>query len=71
MYNIAEVMPPVINALSRSNERTAIVSFTVPPSEQDVEYFEILLYAAPSRDKFNDSEVYYHSSLLQCLFYLS
>lgn len=46
---VDEVMPPAISTLSRSSETTGVVSFFVPPSERDADYFEILLYIAANK----------------------
>ena len=51
---LAEVMAPIVNTLTRSDESTGVVSFIVPPSEQDAEYFEILLYNATNRTTFDE-----------------
>lgn len=51
---LAEVMAPMINSATRISETSAIVSFTVPPSEQDAEYFEVLLYTADNGKRFNE-----------------
>ena len=51
---VDEVMAPSINALRRSDDTTGVISFTVPPSEQDAEYFEILLYNAANRSAFDE-----------------
>lgn len=50
-------MAPVINSATRISETSAIVTFTIPPSEQDAEYFEILLYTADSGKRFNEVHV--------------
>ena len=47
-------MPPAISTASRTNEKTGVVSFTVPTSDQDVEYFEILLYNATNKSTFDE-----------------
>ena len=47
-------MAPMISSATRISETSAIVTFTVPPSEQDAEYFEILLYNADSGKRFNE-----------------
>ena len=47
-------MPPVISTRSRSSETTGVVSFSVPPSERDAEYFEILLYIAINTTTFDE-----------------
>lgn len=52
----AEVVAPVINALTRSNERTGVISFTDAQSVQgtgDIQY-EIILYTAANRSAFNE-----------------
>ena len=53
-FSLAEVMAPVISSATRTTETSAIVAFSVPPSEQDAEYFEILLYSADNGKRFNE-----------------
>ena len=53
----AEVMAPVINALTRSNERNGVISFSAAQSEQDADdsfQYQILLYTIANRSKFNE-----------------
>lgn len=52
--HVAEVEAPSIASLTRSSETTGVVSFIVPPSEQDAEYFEIRLYTAANRTTFDE-----------------
>lgn len=54
--NIAQVVAPVINALTRSDERTGVISFTDAQSEQDAGDFqyEIIFYAVANRSVFNE-----------------
>lgn len=47
-------MAPVISSVTRTGETSAIVIFSVPPSEQDAEYFEILLYTAGDGKVYNE-----------------
>jgi hypothetical protein len=56
LYIIAlgEIMAPRISLATRISETSAVVTFTVPPSEQDAEYFEILLYTADNGKRFNE-----------------
>lgn len=48
------MVPPAISTLTRSTETNGVVSFTVPPSEQDAEYFEVLLYVAANSTTFDE-----------------
>lgn len=50
------MVAPVINALTRSDERTGVISFTDAQSEQDVGEFqyEVILYAVANRSVFNE-----------------
>jgi hypothetical protein len=52
----AEVVAPVINALTRSDERMGVISFTDAQSEQDTGEFqyEIILYTVANRNAFNE-----------------
>ena len=65
---LAEVMAPVIRSATRISEISAVVSFTVPPSEQDAEYFEILLYAADNGKQFNQVHTLISWSMYYCNF---
>ena len=47
-------MAPIISSTIRTSETSAIVTFSVPPSEQDAEYLEILLYSADNGKRFNE-----------------
>ena len=58
-------MAPVISSAIRISETSAVVTFTVPPSEQDAEYFEILLYTADNGKRFN--EVHVHVLISCCI----
>ena len=64
---LAEVMAPVISSATRISETSAVVSFTVPPSEQDAEYFEILLYAAGNGKQFNQVHALISWSMYYCI----
>ncbi len=52
----AEVVAPVINALTRSDEKMGVISFTDAQSEQDTGEFqyEIILYTVANRNAFNE-----------------
>lgn len=54
--NTAEAVAPVINALTRTGERTGVISFTDAQSEQDTGDFqyEIILYTVADRSMFNE-----------------
>lgn len=50
------MVAPVINALTRSDETTGVISFTAAQGEQDAGDFqyEIILYAVANRSAFNE-----------------
>ena len=50
------MVAPVINALTRSDEMTGVISFTAAQGEQDAGDFqyEIMLYAVANRNVFNE-----------------
>ena len=64
---LGEIMAPVISLATRISETSAVVTFTIPPSEQDAEYFEILLYTADNGKRFNEVQIILISMLYQLL----
>ena len=64
---LGEIMAPMISLATRISETSAVVTFTIPPSEQDAEYFEILLYTADNGKRFNEVQIILISILYQLL----
>ena len=61
--SIVEAVAPVIIALTRSDERTGVISFTNAQSGQSADMFqyEIILYRIANRSVFNEVTVKYRT----------